>query len=89
MATIHFTQNLRRHLVCPPADVPGNTVREVLDRVFDANPLLKSYLLDDQNNLRKHIVIFAGGQLVKNREKLDDPVQDSTEIHVMQALSGG
>ena len=89
MARVSFTNNLRRHLPCPPADVPGDTVRAVLDGVFVANPLLRSYLLDDQGRLRKHVKLFVGGRVVRDTAGLSDPVGADDELFVFQALSGG
>ena len=89
MPKVYFTQNLRRHITCPPSQVVGGTVREVLEGVFALNPELKSYILDDQNALRKHVAVFVGDQLVKDRQALSDPVGETAELHVMQALSGG
>lgn len=89
MPKVYFTQNLKRHIECPTHEAPGKTVREVLDHVFAANPAARSYVLDDQGALRKHIVVFVNKELVKDREKLGDPVAEGVELHVMQALSGG
>ena len=41
--------------------------------------------LDEQGEIRRHVVVFVDGE----RAGLNDPVNDSSEIHVMQALSGG
>ena len=54
MPRVAFTANLQRHLSCPVQDVPGNTVRAVLDGVFATQPRLRSYILDDQDRVRKH-----------------------------------
>jgi hypothetical protein len=89
MAQISFTENLRRHVQCPPARVDGSTVRAVLDGVFADNPPLKSYLLDDQGRLRRHVNIFVAGRPVKDRLNLTDGVGERDEIFVFQALSGG
>src|SRR5947209_16739434 len=37
MARVVFTANLQRHVACPPAEVAGRTVREVLDAAFAGN----------------------------------------------------
>ncbi len=89
MPQVKFTQHLQRHLAAPPADVPGATVREVLDNAIDLNPQLRSYVLDDQGRLRKHVVIFVDGRLIEDRGSLSDNVGESSELLVMQALSGG
>lgn len=89
MAAIHFTPNLRRHLVVESAEVHGRTVSEALLEVFRTNPALRSYVMDDQGRLRTHVVIYVDGHPVRDRAELGDPVGEGAEIHVMQALSGG
>jgi molybdopterin converting factor small subunit len=89
MARVFFTSNLRRHVDCPAVDAPGATVREVLDAVFAGNERVRFYVLDDQAALRKHMTILVDGLRVRDRENLSDPVKESSEIYVLQALSGG
>jgi molybdopterin synthase sulfur carrier subunit len=89
MARVVFTSNIQRHVICPDADAPGQTVREVLENVFAENSQARSYVLDDQSALRKHMTIFIDGQMVRDRKRLDDAVSDTSVIHVLQALSGG
>ena len=86
---VTFTGNLQRHLESPPAEVAGSTVREALEAVFARNPRLRGYLLDDQGALRRHVVVFVGGEPVIDRERLSDKVSKDAEISVLQALSGG
>ena len=51
--------------------------------------MLRSYILDDQGRLRRHVNVFVGGQMVADRLALSDPVGPRDEIYVLQALSGG
>ena len=89
MPRITFTQNLQRHLAAPPGSVEGDTVRQALENVFAENPRLRSYILDDQGVLRKHVVVFLDGEIVTDRARLSDAVEATSELVVMQALSGG
>jgi hypothetical protein len=89
MVQVVFTPNLQRHVQCPPVSVSGTTVAEALGSVFDDNPILKRYVLDDQGALRKNMVIFIDGRALKDRRTLNDDVSDDGEIFVMQALTGG
>jgi molybdopterin synthase sulfur carrier subunit len=89
MAEVTFTPNLKRHVDCPTVAVAGATVREVLERVFAENPRLRGYVVDDQGALRKHMVVFIDGQQIADRERLGDTVGPTSELYVMQALSGG
>jgi molybdopterin synthase sulfur carrier subunit len=89
MPTVHFTENLKRHISCPTQTVCGNCVREVLDAIFVANPKLKHYVLDDQDRLRQHMLIAVDGVIIRDRVALSDGVNENSEVYVMQALSGG
>jgi sulfur-carrier protein len=89
MAKVIFTPNIQRHVLCPDAEVSGRTVREVLDKVFAQNPQARTYVLDDQMGLRKHMTIFVDGQMIRDRGRLADAVDESSTVYVFQALSGG
>ncbi|MBX9926274.1 MAG: MoaD/ThiS family protein [Hyphomicrobiaceae bacterium] len=89
MAKVAFTANIQRHVDCPPMDAPGHTVREVMDAVFRTLPLARSYVLDDQGALRRHMTIYVDGVIVRDRERLSDPVGEASSVYVFQALSGG
>jgi hypothetical protein len=89
MARVVFTQNIQRHVACPPTEAPGATVREVLDAVFTDNPQARTYVLDDQAGLRHHMSVFVDGILIRDRKGLSDPVGPASQVYVMQALSGG
>lgn len=89
MPRIRFTQNIQRHVDCPEATVAGNTLREALDDYFSHNMRAKSYVLDDQNALRKHMNIFINGRQISDRAALTDALRPDDCIDVMQALSGG
>jgi sulfur-carrier protein len=89
MARVAFTENIQRHVACPPTEAPGATVREVLDAVFAANPQARSYVLDDQGALRRHMTIFIDGEIMRDRVRLTDRVSATSSIYVFQALSGG
>jgi sulfur-carrier protein len=89
MAKVNFTANLVRHVDCPSVEAPGATVREVLAAVFNENPRLRTYVVDEQFSLRRHMGIIVDGQIVVDRKKLSDPVGANSEVYVLQALSGG
>ena len=89
MALVDFTPNLARQTTTASCRVGGATVAESLHLVFEKLPDLRSYVLDDQGGVRKHVVIFVDGQSLNDRRGLTDPVQPDSEIFVMQALSGG
>jgi sulfur-carrier protein len=89
MARVVFTPNVQRHVQCPVTDAPGQTVGEVLDNIFAAHAGTRSYVLDDQSALRKHMTVFVDGRMISDRARLSDRVEESSTIYVFQALSGG
>jgi len=86
---VSFTSHLSRHVDCPTETVPGTTVKDVLEAYFGRHPKVRSYVLDEQGVLRRHVVLFVGETQAHDREKLSDPIRESEELYVMQALSGG
>src|SRR4029453_7072598 len=89
MAIVSFTPNIQRHLSCPTSTVSGDTVRQVLEAVFEGNPRARGYVLDDQGAVRSHMVVFVDGRQVHDRQNLSDAVMPNAEVYVAQALSGG
>ena len=80
------------HEFVPPghlAHFVRDTVREALDHYFAAHPRVRSYVLDEQGELRRHVVVFLDGEQIRDRACLGEPVADGSKIYVMQALSGG
>ncbi len=89
MPTVSFTSALQRFLSVPTAEVDARTVAQALAAVFATHSTLRGYVLDDQGALRRHVAVYVGGELVRDRRTLSDPVGPRDEIHVFQALSGG
>jgi hypothetical protein len=89
MARIAFTRHLR---AVGPSELTlydGATVGALLEAACADYPRLKSYVLDDQGRVRKHIAIFVDGEMKERGSALTLPVGNDTEIYVFQALSGG
>ncbi len=89
MPSVAFTQNLQRHVACPPCRVAGATVQESLEAAFALYPQARGYVLDEHGSLRFHMAIYVDGVPILDRHGLSDPVTEAGEIFVMQALSGG
>jgi hypothetical protein len=89
MPRVIFTSHLGGLVPEGEAVFAGETVGEVLAGAFSACPGLRHYILDDQERVRKHVVIFLGNVRLGNAGALAAPVADTSEIYVLQALSGG
>lgn len=89
MPQVNFASAIQRHVACPPARVEATSVRQALDEALRDNARARGYILDDQGAVRKHIAIFVNGKPIDDRARQSDSVAASSEIYVMQALSGG
>lgn len=89
MAHVVFTPQLRRFTETPEVYAPAATLRDALEAAFALNPRLRGYVLDDQGHLRANVVAFIDGRRCHDRVVLGDTLQPDSEVHVLQALSGG
>lgn len=90
MPTIKFTANLKRfYPELSEIELESLDLNEILNQLENRFKGLKDYVVDEQGQLRKHVNIFIGDELIKDRIKLSDTVKPNDEIYIMQALSGG
>ena len=89
MAKIAFTRHLAGIAPAGPVEHDAATLGELLEAVAAGHPRLRSYVLDDQGRLRKHIAVFVDGELRRRETALALPMTKASEVHVFQALSGG
>jgi sulfur carrier protein ThiS len=89
MPSVEFAPALTRHVPCPPQQVEASTLRAALAIAFEAAPALKSYVLDEQGAVRKHVAVFVNAQMIASRSQLDLPLQPNDKVMVIQALTGG
>ncbi|MBL8756305.1 MAG: MoaD/ThiS family protein [Planctomycetes bacterium] len=89
MVRVTFPSVLQRHVACPPVDVDGGTLRQVLEAAFAHQPTVRGYVLDDAGALRTHLTVFVDGVVVHDRARLAQRVPAEARVDVLQALSGG
>ena len=69
--------------------VAGTSVRAALDGVFAVYPTLRGYVLDEGGAVRHHVVVYVGGDAVRDKDDLSLELTPDAEVHIFQALSGG
>jgi sulfur carrier protein ThiS len=89
MPVVEFAPALQRHARCAPVSTQAASLRSALDAAFDRQPALRSYVLDEQGAVRKHVAVFINGQLLHDRQRLERPLAGADRVYVAQALSGG
>jgi len=70
-------------------DSPCKTVADALSALWTAYPALRDRILNEQGQLRQHINIFIGNENIRYTGGLSSPIQDSSEISIVPAVSGG
>ncbi len=65
--------------------VAGATVGELLQRLERSKPPLDGWILDERDEIRRHINVFVNGE----RGSAATPVGDDDRIDVLPAISGG
>ncbi len=91
MPSVNFTTHLQRFFPTLQQGTlaEGQTVAEVIRSLEQQYPGLTAYIVDERGTLRKHVNIFVNDELVLDREKLSDVVDQKTRVFIFQALSGG
>jgi sulfur carrier protein ThiS len=89
LATIAVTSHLQTVGPAQPQRRQGATVGDVIAALDSDYPLLLNYIFDDQGRVREHVAIFVDGVLRPRGTVLSEPVDESSEVYVFQALSGG
>ena len=90
MATVRFTRHLQRFFPNLEAiEVEADTVAQLLSLLEEQHHGLRDYVVDEAGRLRRHVNVFVDGTLVADRVGLSDSIDGSSEVYIMQALSGG
>ena len=83
---------LRQHAAGAGAvevDVPdGASVTDALDALAKAHPAVERRIRDDEGHLRRHVNLFAGGDLIRD-EQSTTALCSGERLVVLPAVSGG
>ena len=91
MSNVHFTTHLQRFFPALKQGTlaEGQTVAEIIHSLEQQHPGLAAYVIDERGSLRKHVNIFVNDELILDRAKLSDAVDEKSRVYIFQALSGG
>ena len=92
MVTVHLTRHLYSffpHLEGKDIAVEASTVADVVRALETLAPGIGFYICDEHGRLRRHVNMFVGKQMIRDRSGLSDAVAAGDEVHILQALSGG
>lgn len=92
MVNVHLTRHLYSffpQLSGQEIAVEASTVGEVIAALEHVAPGIGFYLCDERGCLRRHVNMFVGNQMIRDRRALTDTVSAGDQVHILQALSGG
>ena len=90
MAYVSYTRHLTKFFpTLTEGEVPGTTVREVVDELNRRYPGFASYVVEDNGRLRRHVNVFVGDEPIRDRAALSDKLGPDARVFILQALSGG
>jgi molybdopterin converting factor small subunit len=64
----------------------GATLAEVLADLDRQFPGFRFRVIDEQDRVRRHIILFVG---IERQETLGTVIPDGVDVHIIGALSGG
>jgi len=68
--------------------VPGATLREVIDTLEKKHPGIKDRLLDDKG-VRRFVNIYVGDEDVRFLDGLETKLGSGVEVSIVPAIAGG
>lgn len=85
-AKILIASPLRPYTGADEVEAEGDTLAALLNDLDAHYPGLRFRMVDEQDQVRKHMRIFINGEPVKD---LAHPIRRGDEVAIVQALSGG
>jgi MoaD family protein len=70
------------------AEAEGETVREVLDDLFERYDDLRERICED-GDLRRFVNVYVDGEDIRYLSGLDTEVADGGEVTILPAVAGG
>ena len=69
--------------------VPAATVRELIDKITEQYPSIRTHLVDADGNLRRHFNVFVNGTHIRDVAGMDTPLRDEDRVILMASAAGG
>ena len=70
-------------------DIPGDSIRTVVDALVEQHPSLGGQLLTEDGDLNRFVNVYVNGQDVRYLSGLDTPVAPTDEVRLLPAMAGG
>ena len=88
MATVKLFGNLRQIVEPSQLQIPGESIREVVESLCNEHPSLCDMLLED-GQIRPHYKITLNGHDIQFTAGLDTTVSEEDQIAIFPPIAGG
>ena len=90
MIRLRFTSHLEKFFPgLGEMQLEAHDVAALMRLADERFPGLALYVVNEHGVLRPHVNVFIGDELIRDRQKLSDTLQDGDVVTILQALSGG
>lgn len=88
--TIHvqLTANLQKYFSKAKFEIQADSILDLLKKMDEERENFSTYILEDDQSVRKHVNIFINGKLIA-KTATHSLLKSGDSVHIMQALSGG
>lgn len=70
-------------------DVPGDTVSEVLERLYELHPQVRAQLLTPDGELHRFVNVYVNDEDVRLAGWLETEVGEADTVMILPAMAGG
>jgi molybdopterin converting factor small subunit len=70
-------------------EVPGGTVSEVLDALYELHPAVRTQLQTPEGELHRFVNVYLNDEDVRTMSWLDTEVEDDDTLMILPAMAGG
>lgn len=89
MPLVKLFGNLRQYAGAKRLDLPGTTVREVLETLCVDNETLRDAIFQAGGLLRPHVRVVVNGRDSELEQGLDTTLDETDEIAIFPPIAGG
>jgi hypothetical protein len=86
MARVVVSSEIQHYIPCPPQEVFGQTLKEILEGYFRQNRTVRDYILDGEGCLRPGLAVFVDGVMTQDRTSLNDPIHLQANVFIFSQL---
>lgn len=69
--------------------VEGKTLKEVVEKLGEINPEIKTRLLDENGEIRRFINVYVNNEDIRFMKGIETELKENDEVSIIPAIAGG